>query len=107
MLHYNYSAPLSFLSGFGGEDSSAVSRDVEDGNSREDLSTRYMSPGGPATPGGQSSKSFTIAAILGLKNDEKPTDLTVVNLSVHQVTFLFIILLHKYNANLSEWSLLV
>lgn len=83
MLHYNYTTPLSFLSGYG-DDSGTMSRDEDGGSTHEDASTRY--PGGPATPGGQTGKSFTIAAILGLKNDDKPTDLTVVNLSVHQVS---------------------
>lgn len=87
MLHYNYSAPL-FLGGFG-DDMHGMSRDAEDGSGPpEHLTPRCLSPGAPSTPGAQAGKSsFTIAAILGLKNDEKPTDLTVVNLSVHQVSY--------------------
>lgn len=92
--HYNYSSPLShFLGQFPNAGLSAEDSVPAEESSASDVSTRYP---GAATPGSAAaaSKSFTIAAILGLKPDghpaevqAAPTDLTVVNLSVHQVSF--------------------
>lgn len=93
--HYNYASPLShFLSYHQLQEQNDCSNGQTTPNSVcEELApqladARYKSVN--STPNG---KSFTIAAILGLKPDgsndvqNAPTDLTtaVVNLSVHQV----------------------
>lgn len=84
MLHYNYSSSLSHFLSYHQLENQSI-------NDNEHITTN--SSIGEETDGcknGSSiaNKSFTIAAILGLKgdNDTKNTgsDLSVVNLSVHQ-----------------------
>lgn len=88
--HYNYSNPLSqFLSFHQLEEQANAENEQTTSNSlcEEQIDPRYRS----SSSASSSSKSFTIAAILGLKSDNNndiqntPTDLSaVVNLSVHQ-----------------------
>ncbi|KAF5293185.1 hypothetical protein FQA39_LY13653 [Lamprigera yunnana] len=87
--HYNYSNPLSqFLSFHQLEEQGTPENDQTSNSLCDDqIDSRYRS----STTVPSSNKSFTIAAILGLKNDgngdmqNSPTDLSaVVNLSVHQ-----------------------
>lgn len=80
--HYNYSNSLShFLSYHQLDDQTDPSSHTlcEDLSQQEDPRCRSNSSA-------SNNKSFTIAAILGLKNenqDDAATDLSVVNLSVH------------------------
>lgn len=82
--HYNYSTSLShFLNYHQLEDQSASENDQTSSSIYDDIGSRCKN-----TSSEVSSKSFTIAAILGLKNDRNnvqnsATDLSVVNLSVH------------------------
>ncbi|KAF5301000.1 hypothetical protein FQR65_LT08983 [Abscondita terminalis] len=88
--HYNYSNPLSQFLSFHQLDEQGTSENDQTSNSLcdEQIDSRYRS----STSVSSSNKSFTIAAILGLKNNDNvndiqnsPTDLSaVVNLSVHQ-----------------------
>ncbi|KAF7283816.1 hypothetical protein GWI33_022856 [Rhynchophorus ferrugineus] len=92
MLHYNYSNSLTrFLSGYhqlddpnGNDNETAISTLCDDSTPEEEPRCTSNSSA--------TSKSFTIAAILGLNNNENsnmcntPSDLNVVNLSVHQNT---------------------
>lgn len=94
--HYNYASPLShFLSyhQLQGQDECSNGQTTPTSVCEElgaaGVDARYKSAAAV-----QNGKSFTIAAILGLKPDgveqSSATDLTtaVVNLSVHQVSFI-------------------
>lgn len=83
--HYNYTSPLShflgqYPGGLGDGDGSQTPEEPSGENGK------YPVAGTSGSSAAQ-GKSFTIAAILGLKDQEQNTaqDLTVVNLSVHQV----------------------
>lgn len=86
--HYNYNNPLSqFLSFHQLEEQTSTENEqaVSKSLCEEQIDNRYSSSSNASS----TNKSFTIAAILGLKGDNNdmqntPTDLSaVVNLSVH------------------------
>lgn len=84
--HYNYSTSLShFLSYHHLEEQQLSENEHQSAGLCEDLSQE--DPRCRSNSSASNNKSFTIAAILGLKNDnnqdDSATDLSVVNLSVH------------------------
>ncbi|XP_068910118.1 ventral anterior homeobox 1 [Tenebrio molitor] len=86
--HYNYSTSLShFLSYHHLDDQQLAENEHQSSNTLcEDLS-QQEDPRCRSNSSATNNKSFTIAAILGLKNDksqeDSASDLSVVNLSVH------------------------
>lgn len=85
--HYNYSTTLSqFLSYHQLEEQNVPENEHSTSSSLCDDFKQHLDSHCKSAVVGTGNKSFTIAAILGLKNDEvknAPADLSVVNLSVH------------------------